>query len=87
MLAISPQSVEAHDAFATDNGGFAFPLLADVDKAVGREYGILGPIGFYRRSVFVIDREGIVRWAHRATAGLTFRPVDEIVGVVRSLDA
>ena len=35
----------------------------------------------------MIDREGIVRWAHRATAGLTFRPVDEIVGVVRSLDA
>jgi peroxiredoxin len=86
VLAISPQSVEAHDAFATENGGFAFPLLADVEKAVGRDYGILGPVGFYRRSVFVIDREGVVRWAHRATAGLTFRPVDEIVDVVRALD-
>ena len=35
--------------------GFAFPLLADIDKDVGRAYGILGPVGFYRRSVFVID--------------------------------
>jgi len=87
VLAISPQSVEAHDAFAADNGGFAFPLLADPDKQVGRDYGILGPVGFYRRSIFVIDRGGVVRWAHRATAGLTFRPVDEIAGVVRSLDA
>ncbi len=86
MLAISPQSVADHEQFAADNGGFAFPLLADTDKAVGREYGILGPIGFYRRSVFVIDREGVVRWAHRATAGLTFRPVDEIVAVVRSIE-
>jgi peroxiredoxin Q/BCP len=86
VLAISPQSVEAHDAFAAEQGGFAFPLLADTDKAVGREYGILGPVGFYRRSVFVIDREGVVRWAHRATAGLTFRPVEEIVDVVRHLD-
>lgn len=87
VLAISPQSVEAHEAFAAENGGFAFPLLADTEKEVGRAYGILGPIGFYRRSVFVIDREGIVRWAHRATAGLTFRPVEEIVAEVRALDA
>lgn len=87
VLAISPQSVEAHEDFAAENGGFAFPLLADVDKDVGRSYGILGPIGFYRRSVFVIDREGVVRWAHRATAGLTFRPVEEIVAEVRALDA
>lgn len=86
VLALSPQSIDAHEAFAAENGGFAFPLLADTDKEVGRAYGILGPVGFYRRSVFVIDREGIVRWAHRATAGLTFRPVDEIVAEVRALD-
>ena len=87
MLAISPQSRGGpRPRFATENGGFAFPLLADVEKEVGGDYGILGPVGFYRRSVFVIDREGVVRWAHRATAGLTFRPVDEIVDVVHALD-
>jgi peroxiredoxin Q/BCP len=85
VLAISPQSVESHDEFAADQGGFSFPLLADPDKEVGREYGILGPVGFYRRSVFVVDDGGVVRWAHRATAGLTFRPVDEIVAALGAL--
>jgi peroxiredoxin Q/BCP len=87
VLALSPQSVAAHDAFAAANGGFAFPLLSDPGKEVGRAYGVLGPVGFYRRSLFVIDGEGTVRWLHRATAGLTFRPVDEIVAAVSALDA
>ena len=33
VLAISPQSVESHDQFSADQGGFAFPLLSDTDKA------------------------------------------------------
>jgi peroxiredoxin Q/BCP len=85
VLAISPQSVESHARFAGSNGGFAFPLLCDVDRSVGESYGVLGPVGFYRRSVVVVDASGVVRWAHRATAGLTFRPVDELVAVVASI--
>jgi alkyl hydroperoxide reductase subunit AhpC len=61
------------------------PLLADLEKQVAKDYGILGPLGFYRRSIFVIDSNGIIRWARRAAAGLTFRPVDEIVEAVRSI--
>lgn len=82
VLAISPQSVESHDAFSDGQGGFAFPLLADEGKQVGRRYGILGPVGFYRRSVFVVDAVGVVRHAHRAVAGLGFRPTDELVAAV-----
>lgn len=82
VLAISPQTVESHDSFSTAQGGFAFPLLADVGKGVGRQYGILGPVGFYRRSVFVIDAVGVVRHAHRAVAGLSFRPTAELVAAV-----
>ena len=62
-----------------------FPLLADEGKKVGEAYGILGPLGFYRRSIFVIDAAGVVRYAHRATAGLTFRPVDEIIDALHTL--
>jgi peroxiredoxin Q/BCP len=87
VLAISPQSIESHDGFSANQGGFAFPLLADGDKAVGRAYGILGPVGFYRRSIFVVDGEGTVRYAHRAVAGLWFRPTDEVVEAVRSASA
>jgi peroxiredoxin Q/BCP len=84
VLALSPQSVESHDEFSDKQGGFGFPLLADTDKAVGEAYGILGPLGFYRRSVFVVDAQGIVRWAHKAVAGLTFRSSEELVRAVRA---
>jgi peroxiredoxin Q/BCP len=84
VLAISPQDVASHDRFATKQGGFAFPLLADTDKSVGGAYGILGPLGFYRRSVVIIDGDGVVRYAHRAIAGLTFKPTAELVEAVRA---
>lgn len=84
VLAISPQSVASHDDFACKQGGFAFPLLADTDKVVGESYGILGPLGFYRRSVFVVDADGIVRYAHRAIAGLSFRSTEEIVAAIEA---
>jgi peroxiredoxin Q/BCP len=84
VIGISAQSVESKESFSGKHG-FEFPLLADTDKEVAAAYGTLGPIGFPRRSVFIIDREGIVRYAHRAIAGLTFRPVDELVGELRKL--
>jgi len=84
VLAVSPQSVASHDEFSCKQGGFGFPLLADTDKEVGEAYGILGPLGFYRRSAFVIDATGIVRYAHKAVAGLTFRSTDELVKAVQA---
>ncbi len=48
-------------------------------------YGTLGPIGFPRRSVFIIDGEGVIRYAHRAIAGLTYRPVSELVEALKAL--
>jgi peroxiredoxin Q/BCP len=85
ILAISPQDVPSHEKFACTQGGFGFPLLADVGKEVAREYGVLGPLGFYRRSVFVIDEDGMIRYVHRSVAGLTFRPVAELVTAVQSV--
>ena len=84
VLAMSSQSIESHEKFSAKHG-FHFPLLADVDKSVAAAYGTLGPLGFPRRSVFVVDRTGIVRYAHRAIAGLTFRPVGELVDVLLGL--
>jgi peroxiredoxin len=83
VLGISSQSVESHLAFAA-KAGIGFPLLADPDKVVAAAYGTLGPLGFPRRSVFVIDGDGVIRYAHRAIAGLTFRPTDELVNAVKA---
>lgn len=84
VVGISAQDVTSHDAFAGKHG-FNFPLLADTDKAVAGLYGTLGPIGFPRRSVFIIDRDGIIRYAHRAIAGLTYRPVKELIAELDKL--
>ena len=81
VLAISAQDMASHDTFAAKHG-FGFPLLADTDKAVAQMYGTVGPLGFPRRSVFVVDSAGIVIYAHRAIAGLTFRPVAEIIEAI-----
>jgi peroxiredoxin Q/BCP len=81
VIGISAQDVSSHEEFSGKHG-FAFPLLADIDKHVSKQYGILGPLGFPRRSVFVVDGKGIVRYVHRALAGLTYRPVQELVEAV-----
>ena len=87
VLAVSPQDLDSHEGFAAAQGGFAFPLLADVDKELGQAYGVLGPVGFYRRSVFVIDGQGVLRYVHRGFAGATFRKTPELVAAVKAASA
>lgn len=87
LLAVSPQSVESHEAFSAASGGFPFPLLSDADRSVAEAYGVLGPLGFYRRSVFVVDGDGIVRYRHRSPHSLTFRPPEALAEAVRRAKA
>jgi peroxiredoxin Q/BCP len=84
VLGISAQTVESHEKFAGKQG-LKFPLLADTDKAVAGLYGTLGPLGFPRRSVFIVDGGGVIRYAHRAIAGLTYRPVHELVAALKAI--
>ena len=86
VLAISPQGLDSHEQFAREHG-LSFPLLADVDKEVGRSYGIVGPLGYYKRSVFVVDGHGVVRYAHRSAHGLTYRPTEELLAAIEAAGA
>jgi len=83
VLCLSPQDVASHEEFARINS-LRVPLLADTDAAVGRAYDILGPLGFYRRSVFVVDGEGIVRFARRSLSSMTYVPTEQLVKAVRA---
>ena len=68
---MSPQDIVSHERFARRHD-LAFPLLADTDLAVSRRYGItVGGTGL-RRSVSVVDGDGILRWKHVTLIGLTF---------------
>lgn len=82
---MSPQDVSVHELFAAEQG-LRLPLLADTGAQVGQAYDILGPLGFYRRSVFVIDGAGTVRWARRSLSSLTYLPTGQLVEAVRSTD-
>src|SRR6478609_4267766 len=48
VLGISPQSVDSHERF-TEEKGLNVPLLADVDLAVGKRYGVTGWLGPFAR--------------------------------------
>ncbi len=44
-------------------GNIQFPLVADLDKKISRNYGVLLDAGIALRGTFLIDREGVVRHA------------------------
>jgi peroxiredoxin Q/BCP len=74
VLGISPQSANSHDRFVAKYG-LTIPLLADPDRHVVKAYGVLGPGGLVRRSVFIVDPEGVVRYRHVALLGLHYKDV------------
>lgn len=83
VLGISPQNLDSHERFAAHRG-LTFPLLADPDRTVARLYGVNGPL-MVKRAVFVLDADGVVRWRHVSTLGLSYQDVDTITGVLRDL--
>ena len=82
MLGISPQPVSSHQRFAEQHG-IGIPLLADEGKKVARAYGVVGPGGFVRRSIFLVDREGVVRYRHVALFGLRYQDVGDLERAVK----
>ena len=86
VWAISPQGLASHEQFARKYN-LAFPLLADEGLTVARQYGItIGGAGL-RRSVFVIDADGVLRWKHVTLVGLTFPTAQTISSQLASLQA
>lgn len=68
VLGISVDSVFTLAKFKEEQG-YNFPLLSDFNKEISRKYGsiydswILDMNGVSKRSAFVIDKEGVVRYA------------------------
>ena len=77
VLGVSPQSLDSHERFRTKYG-LTVPLLADPDRTMIRAYGVLGPGGLVRRSIFIVDPDGIVRYRHVALLGLHYKDVEAL---------
>jgi len=61
VIAINPQSESSHQKFA-DKHRFPFPVVADADKRVCREYGALNFLGMAKRALVLIGRDGVIKW-------------------------
>ena len=72
MIGISVDGVWCHAAFAHERK-IHFPLLSDFEPkgAVSRLYGAYREQdGYSERALFVLDREGIVRWSYLSPVGV-----------------
>jgi len=77
VVGISSQDVESHSSFIAKHD-LNVPLLADVDRAVAKAYGVHASLLGTRRAVVIVDEDGIVRYRHDHTLGLDFQTVDEL---------
>jgi peroxiredoxin (alkyl hydroperoxide reductase subunit C) len=71
VLTVSVDSIYSHKVWA-DREGFDFPMLADFwpHGAVATSYGVFNEvIGGANRGTFVIDRDGVVRFAEMNMPG------------------
>ena len=64
----------------------SFIDITHVTFPVLRDAGFLqqgpGTYNILYDNYVVVDAGGVVRWLHRSTAGMTFRPTDEIIAAV-----
>src|ERR1019366_2622027 len=72
VVGISAQDLASHEGFILKNS-LTVPLLADVDKTVGKAYSASG-----KRAVVVIDEQGVVRHRHDHRLGLDYQSVDDL---------
>jgi peroxiredoxin Q/BCP len=79
--AISTDGLEKHERMAKSYA-LSFPLLADEGAQVAALYGVRSLMGSAKRSVFVIDQDGVVRYRHDEPLSLSYRSVDDILKVL-----
>ncbi len=66
-------------------GNVQYPLVADLDKKISRQYGVLLDMGVALRGTFLIDKEGVVR--HAVVNDLPLgRSIDEALRMVDALE-
>jgi peroxiredoxin Q/BCP len=64
VMGINPAGVEEHAHYCTQLD-LNFPLLHDAGGQVALQYGAFNPDRSVQRSVYVVDKEGLIRFAAR----------------------
>ena len=89
VLGISIDSPFVNRKFAEETK-VPFPLLSDFNKDASSAYGVLYPDyfgmrGVAKRSAFVVDREGVIRYAWVSEDSGLMPDFDEIYAAVKAL--
>jgi len=87
LLAVSVDSIYSHGAWASVRG-ITFPLLSDFHPKgeVSRRYHVYRETdGFSERALYVLDAEGIIRYAHVSPYVHHIPDIYELFGVLDSL--
>jgi peroxiredoxin len=89
VVAIAVTATFSQQAFA-EALGLDFPLLSDWDRTTCADYGVRyvewkGHAGLAKRSVFVIDRDHVVRYRWATDDALTLPDLDEAVAMLRAI--
>lgn len=84
ILGISVDNLPTLHAWAESMGGCWFPILSDFypHGEVAERYGVLRPEGFTERALFIIDKQGVVRYVEIADINKTPR----LETVIRELE-
>jgi peroxiredoxin Q/BCP len=59
VVGVSVDSVEAQKKFV-EKCGAPFPLVADLDRAIAKKFGVVGFLGMAKRVTFLVDGDGRV---------------------------
>ncbi len=87
ILGCSTDSEWSHKAWMErDLPDVAYPIIADTTQNISRDYDVLNDEGASERGLFVIDPDGVVRYA-MVSGGSVGRSVKETLRVVTALQS
>ncbi|MFQ3581420.1 MAG: peroxiredoxin [Chloracidobacterium sp.] len=87
ILGVSTNDLAAHQKFA-EKFAFPFPLLEDPERQLCKAYGVLmlgGLLPVANRAVFIIDKQGVIRYRHVETIPIFKRSRGELLDALRKL--
>jgi len=84
VVGISNDKAETHQKFKQKHK-LPFPLLTDADLKVAEQYDSKGLLGM-KRSLFLIDQQGLIRYLHIETLSLFRRSRDEVLEAITNLE-
>lgn len=89
VVSVSVDSPYCHRAWSRELG-ITFPMVSDFNRELCRAYDALGPGSpllreTARRTAFVIDPEGLIRYVWYPPPEGGFPPIDEIISQTREI--